>query len=252
MGKVGKLDGKIALITGGSSGIGLASAKAFSAEGATVVITGRRKAALDDAVGQIGPSAFGVDGDVSDLADLDRLYALVAERYGRLDVVFANAGGLTIAPFGTVTPEQFEHEMGVNVRGQFFTVQKALPLLRDGGAVLLMASTSHFTGSPGSHLYAGAKAAVRAFARGWTTDLKARRIRVNVISPGPTRTPIVDKMGIPKEALAGFLQQLASAIPLGRIAEPEEIAKAALFLVSDDSSFITGIDLVVDGGMTEV
>lgn len=249
---MGKLDGKVALVTGGSSGIGLASARLFAAEGAQVVITGRRRGALDEAAAQIGASAFAVAGDVSNLADLDRLYGAIAERYGKLDVVFANAGGLTLAPFGAVTPEQFDSEMSVNVRGQFFTVQKALPLLRDGGAVLLMASTSHFTGAPATHLYAGAKAAVRAFARGWTTDLKARKIRVNVISPGPTRTPIADKMGIPKEAFPAFLQQLVEAIPLGRVAEPEEIAKAALFLVSDDSSFVTGIDLVVDGGMTQV
>jgi NAD(P)-dependent dehydrogenase (short-subunit alcohol dehydrogenase family) len=249
---MGKLDGKVALVTGGSSGIGLASAKLFAAEGAKVVIMGRQKAALDEAAAQLGAGALAFAGDVANLADLDRLYAAIGERYGKLDVVFANAGGLTLAPFGAVTLEQFEREMGVNVRGQFFTVQKALPLLRDGGAILLMASTSHFTGAPASHLYSGAKAAVRAFARGWTTDLKARKIRVNVISPGPTRTPIAEKMGIPKEALAGVVQQLTAAIPLGRVAEPEEIAKAALFLVSDDSSFVAGIDLVVDGGMTQV
>lgn len=249
---MGKLDGRVALITGGNSGIGLASAKVFAAEGARVVITGRRQDAVDAAVREIGHGALGFCGNVANLGDLDRLYAEIGTKLGHLDIVFANAGIVTVAPFGAVTPEHFDREMGVNVRGLFFTVQKALPLLRDGGAVLLMSSTSHFTGDPASSLYSGAKAAVRAFARGWTTDLQHRKIRVNVISPGPTNTPIGGKMGIPAEVVPQFVGALVAKIPLGRVAQPEEIAKAALFLVSDDSSFVTGADLCVDGGMAQV
>ena len=247
-----KLSGKIALITGGNSGIGLASAKAFVAEGAQVIITGRRQAALDAAVAEIGPSAVGVQGDVSKLADLDRLYVEVAERFGHLDIVFANAGGLSLSPFEAVTPEQFDREFDVNVRGVFFTVQKSLPLLRDGGAVILTSSVAHYTGNPGYSVYASAKAAVRSFARNWAVDLQDRGIRVNCLSPGPTETPIVDKMGVPAEVMAVLIPQLLAQVPLGRMGRSEEIATAALFLASSDSSFITGIDLCVDGGMGQI
>lgn len=247
-----KLTGKIALITGGNSGIGLASAKAFLAEGAEVVLVGRRADAVQAAAAEVGKACVGITADVANLSDLDRLYADVGKKFGHLDIVFANAGILTRAPFGTVTPEQFDHEFGINVRGLFFTVQKALPLLRDGSAILLTSSISHFKGLPADHLYGAAKAAIRSFARGWTTDLKERKIRVNAISPGPTMTPIVGKMGIPQEVLQQFLPTLAAQIPLGRLADADEIAKAAVFLVSDDSSFITGADLCVDGGMAQV
>jgi NAD(P)-dependent dehydrogenase (short-subunit alcohol dehydrogenase family) len=230
----------------------LASAKAFVAEGARVLISGRRKEAVEAAVAEIGEASHGFVGDVAKLEDLDRLYAEVERRYGHLDVVFANAGILKRAPFGMVTPEHFDREFAVNVRGLFFTVQKALPFLREGGSVILNASISHFKGMSGDHLYAAAKAAVRSFARGWTTDLKGRKIRVNVISPGPIQTPIVGKMGIPPEILEQLVPAIISQIPLGRIGQADEVAKAALYLASDDSSFVTGIDLCVDGGMAQV
>ena len=249
---MGKLSGKIALITGGNSGIGLASAKAFVAEGAQVIITGRRREALDAAVAEIGAAAVGVQGDVGKLEDLDRLYAAVAERFGHLDIVFANAGVLSLSPFGAVTPEQFDGEFDINVRGLFFTVQKALPLLREGGAILLTSSVAHYTGNPGYSVYAAAKAAVRSFARNWAVDLKDRRIRVNCISPGPTETPIVDKMGVPADVMAAMIPHLLAQVPLGRMGRSEEVAAAALFLAGDDSSFITGINLCVDGGMGQI
>ncbi|HEV7557824.1 MAG TPA: SDR family oxidoreductase [Kofleriaceae bacterium] len=248
-----RLAGKVALITGGNSGIGLASAKLFAAEGAHVLLVGRRADAVEAAARDVGPACTGFVADVAQLASLERLYADIANRFDRLDVVFANAGIMRRAPFGTVTPEQFDHEIAVNVRGTFFTVQMALPLLRDGGAVILTASISHLKGLPADHLYAGAKAAVRAFARGWTTDLRGRNIRVNVLSPGPTMTPIATKMGIPMDVLQQqLLPALVAQIPLGRIADADEIAKAALFLACDDSSFMTGADLCVDGGMAQI
>jgi NAD(P)-dependent dehydrogenase (short-subunit alcohol dehydrogenase family) len=247
-----KLSGKIALITGGNSGIGLASAKAFVAEGAQVIITGRRQEALDAAIEEIGSAAVGIQGDVGKLQDLDRLYAEVAERFGHLDIVFANAGVLSLSPFDAVTPEQFDGEFDVNVRGLFFTVQKSLPLLRDGGAILLTSSVAHYTGNPGYSVYAAAKAAVRSFARNWAVDLKDRGIRVNCISPGPTDTPIVDKMGVPADVMAALIPQVLAQVPLGRMGRSEEIAAAALFLAGSDSSFITGIDLCVDGGMGQI
>jgi NAD(P)-dependent dehydrogenase (short-subunit alcohol dehydrogenase family) len=249
---MGKLSGKIALITGGNSGIGLASAKAFVAEGAQVIITGRRQSALDAAVAEIGAGAVGVQGDVGKLEDLDRLYAEIGQRFGRLDIVFANAGALSLSPFEAVTPEQFDQEFDVNVRGVFFTVQKSLPLLQDGGAVILTSSVAHYTGNPGYSVYAAAKAAVRSFARNWAVDLKGRSIRVNCLSPGPTETPIVDKMGVPPDVMAALIPQLLAQVPLGRMGRSEEVAAAALFLACSDSSFITGIDLCVDGGMGQI
>lgn len=249
---MGKLEGKVALITGGSSGIGLASAKAFAREGAQVVITGRDQAAIDAAVAQMGQGAFGIQGDVANLQDLDRLYAQIGERFGRLDVVFANAGIVTLAPFGEISEAHFDREFAVNVRGLFFTVQKALPLLKDGGSVILTSSIAHLTGTPGYNVYAATKAAVRSFARSWTVDLKGRRIRVNCLSPGPTATPLGGKMGIPAEQAETYAKFILEQIPMGRFGDAEETAKAALFLASDDSSFITGIDLCVDGGMAQV
>jgi len=236
----------------GNSGIGLASAKAFVAEGAQVVITGRRQDALDAAVAEIGSNAIGVQGDVGRLEDLDRLYATIGERFGHLDIVFANAGVLNLAPFEAVTPEQFDREFDINVRGLFFGVQKALPLLRDGGSIIVTASVAHFTGNPGYSVYGAAKAAVRSFARNWAVELKDRKIRVNCVSPGPTVTPIADKMGVPPEVMAAIIPQLLAKVPLGRMGRAEEIAAAVLFLASDDSSFVTGIDLCVDGGMGQI
>jgi NAD(P)-dependent dehydrogenase (short-subunit alcohol dehydrogenase family) len=247
-----KLEGKVALITGGNSGIGLATAKEFVLQGATVIITGRRQDAIDDALKEIGAGAIGIQGDVGNLADLDRLYAQISKQFGRLDVLFANAAVIALAPFEAVTEEHFDREFNVNVKGLFFTVQKALPLLRDGSSIILTSSIAHFKALDGHNVYAATKASVRSFARSWTSDLKARKIRVNCLSPGPVDTPIIAKMGITKEQFSEFDKAIASLIPLGRLGQASEIARAALFLASDDSSFVTGIDLCVDGGMAQI
>jgi NAD(P)-dependent dehydrogenase (short-subunit alcohol dehydrogenase family) len=247
-----KLSGKVALITGGNSGMGLATARLFAAEGAKVVITGRRQKDLDEAARSAGSSVRGVQGDVSELSDLDRLFAVIGREYGRLDVLFANAGIGEMGPLGQVTEDQFDRQFAVNVKGLFFTVQKALPLLRDGASIILNASVAASKGMEAFSVYSATKAAVRSFARTWTTDLKARKIRVNSLSPGPIDTPIFGKMGLSDEQAKGFKQSLPGAVPLGRIGTPEEIATAALFLACDDSSFITGINLTVDGGLGQV
>jgi NAD(P)-dependent dehydrogenase (short-subunit alcohol dehydrogenase family) len=243
---MGKLAGKIAVITGGSSGIGLATAQRFVAEGAYVFITGRRQAELDAAVKLIGNHVTGVQGDVAMLADLDRLYETVRTEKGRLDIVFANAGGGEFAPLGSITEEHFDKTFNVNVRGTLFTVQKALPLLNDGGSIILTGSIAGVKGIPAFGVYSATKAAIRSFARSWTSDLKDRHIRANVISPGTIDTPILAPL--PKEAIA----QILSTAPMGRMGEPDEIAKAAVFLASDDSSYITGIELFVDGGAAQI
>lgn len=247
-----KLTGKIALITGGSSGIGLASAKLFAQEGATVVIVGRTKSTLDQAAAEIGENAVAIVADVSDLSALDALYAEVGKRFGRIDVIFANAGVSHLAPFEAVTVEDFDNQFGANVRGLFFTVQKALPLLNDGASVILNASIAHGKGTPMHSVYAATKAAVRSFARSWTTDLKHRKIRVNSLSPGLVETPIFGKLGVPIEAINEALPAMLAQMPMGRVGRPEEAASVALFLASDDSSFVTGIDLPVDGGLAQV
>ena len=246
---MGKLDGKIALVTGGNSGIGLATAKRFAAEGATVVVTGRRQDALDAAVREIGGSAVGVQGDVSNLADLDRLYAGIERDHGRLDVLFANAGLATLTPFEEATEAQFDHEFDVNVKGLFFTVQKALPLMKGGGSVVLNASIVATKGFEAMSVYSATKAAVRSFARTWTTDLKGRGIRVNVVSPGPIVTPGAETLMGGDET---FAKNMGAMVPLGRVGDADEIAKSVVYLASDDSSFVTGIDLVVDGGLAQV
>jgi NAD(P)-dependent dehydrogenase (short-subunit alcohol dehydrogenase family) len=243
---MGKLAGKIAVITGGSSGIGLATAQRFVAEGAYVFITGRRQAELDAAVKLIGNHVTGVQGDVAKLADLDRLYETVRTEKGRLDIVFANAGGGELAPLGSITEEHFDKTFNVNVRGTLFTVQKALPLLNDGGSIILTGSIAGVKGIPAFSVYSATKAAIRSFVRSWTSDLKDRHIRANVISPGTIDTPILAPL--PKEAIA----QILSTAPMGRMGEPDEIAKAAVFLASDDSSYITGIELFVDGGAAQI
>ena len=240
-----KLQGKLAVITGGTSGIGLATAKLFVKEGAYVFITGRRQKELDAAVQAIGRNVTGVQGDVARLADLDRLYAAVKTK-GRIDVVFANAGVAEFAPLGKITEEHFDKLFDTNVKGTLFTVQKALPLLNDGGSINLNGSVGSVKGTPAFGVYGATKAALRSFVRTWTSDLKDRHIRSNVVSPGPTDTPIVD--GQPADAIA----RIVSTIPMGRIGEPEEVAKAALFLASEDSSFVTGIELFVDGGRGQV
>lgn len=249
---MGKLDGKVAVVTGGNSGIGLATAKRFAAEGAKVVITGRRQAELDKAVAEIGHDAIGVQGDVSKLADLDRLYSVVKEKHGRIDVLFANAGGGAFAPLGEITEEHFDKEFGINVKGVLFTVQKALPLFSDGGSIILNASIVSIKGMPAFSVYSATKAAVRSFARSWTVDLKERKIRVNALSPGPIDTPAVDGLAGSAEEARQFKAGMAAQVPLGRIGDPDEIAKVAVFLASDDSSFVAGVELFVDGGMAQV
>ncbi len=247
-----KLEGKIALVTGGNSGIGLATAQRFVAEGAYVFVTGRRQAELDAAVKQIGPSAFGVQGDVANLADLDRLYATIKKQKGRLDVLFANAGGGEFARMGEITEAHFDKWFGINVKGLLFSVQKALPLMPDGASIILNASIVSIKGMEAFSVYSATKAAVRSFARTWTVDLKARKIRVNALSPGPIATPAIDELAGGKDAARQMMDSMAAGVPLGRVGQPDEIAKAAVFLACDDSSYVTGIELFVDGGMAQI
>jgi NAD(P)-dependent dehydrogenase (short-subunit alcohol dehydrogenase family) len=247
-----KLARKIAVITGGSTGMGLATAKRFVQEGADhVFITGRRKDALDVAVAEIGEKATGIPGDVASLSDLDRLYESV-KRYGRnIDVVFANAGIAQQAPLGTVDEKFYDLHFDANVKGVFFAVQKALPMLNDGGAIILNASIATIKGFPGISVYSATKAAVRSFARTWTNELRERRIRVNAISPGHIDTPIFEgwQQG---EALVKMKDDLAKSVPLGRLGDPDEIAKAVAFLASDEASYISGVELFVDGGVAQI
>jgi NAD(P)-dependent dehydrogenase (short-subunit alcohol dehydrogenase family) len=249
---MGKLDGKVAVVTGANSGIGLATAKEFVAEGAFVFGTGRRQAELEAAAKEIGKNFTGVQGDVSNMADLDRLYATVKEKKGHLDIIFANAGGGEFAPLGQITEAHFDKTFNVNVKGLLFTVQKALPLLRDGSSIILNASIVASKGMAAFSVYSATKAAVRSFARTWTSDLKDRKIRVNAISPGPIETPGVDNLVKTEAERKELLKGLISGVPLGRVGRPDEIAKAAVFLASDDSSFVTGIELFVDGGMAQI
>ena len=243
---MGKLEGKVAVITGATSGMALATAKLFVEEGAYVFITGRRKEQLDQAVKAIGKNVTGVQADSSKLDDLDRLYETVKKEKGTVDVLFASAGGGELGPLGSITEEQFDRTFGLNVRGTLFTVQKALPLFSDGGSIILNASIAGVKGFPGAGVYSASKAAVRSFARTWTVELKDRKIRVNVLSPGTIDTAILDVF--PQEAKDFFV----SLIPWRRMGRPEEIATAVLFLASSDSSFVTGIELFVDGGAAQI
>ena len=248
-----RLDGKIAVITGGNSGIGLATAQRFVEEGAYVFITGRRQRELDAAVKQIGKNNItGIQGDVSNLADLDRLYAMVKEKKGRIDILFANAGIGEFAPLGKISEAHFDKTFGINVKGLLFTVQKALPLFQDGGSIILNASIAASKGVEASSVYSATKAAVRSFARTWTVELKQRKIRVNVISPGPIDTPIFSSVLQTEEQIEQLKTSLVSGVPMGRMGSPDELAKAVSFLASDDSSYITGIELFVDGGMAQI
>jgi NAD(P)-dependent dehydrogenase (short-subunit alcohol dehydrogenase family) len=249
---MGKLDGKIALITGGNSGIGLATAKRFVSEGAYVFVTGRRDAELSAAVKEIQENVTGIKGDVSSLDDLDRLFAQITREKGRLDVVFANAGAARYAPLGEITEEHYDSIFDINVKGLLFTVQKALPLLSDGASIVLNASIVGSKGFASNSVYSATKAAVRSFARTWTTDLKTRRIRVNAVSPGSTDTPGLNDLLASSPAGAERRKSIASSVPLGRLGTPDEIAKAVVFLASDDSSYITGAELFVDGGFAQV
>jgi NAD(P)-dependent dehydrogenase (short-subunit alcohol dehydrogenase family) len=247
-----KLEGKIALVTGGNSGIGLATAKQFVNEGAYVFITGRRDVELAEAVRQIGKNVTGVQGDVSNLSDLDRLVAQIKHEKGRLDIVFANAGVAKYAKFGTITEELYDSIFNINVKGLLFTVQKALPLMPDGASVILNASIVASKGLATNSVYSATKAAVRSFARTWTTDLKDRRIRVNAISPGSTETPGFRELQTSSEVGQQRLKMISNLVPLGRIGAPDEVARAVVFLASDDSSYITGTELFVDGGLAQV
>jgi NAD(P)-dependent dehydrogenase (short-subunit alcohol dehydrogenase family) len=246
------LEGKVAVITGGNSGIGLATAQRFAAEGAHVFITGRRQGELDAAVRDIGKNVTGVQGDVSKLPDLDRLYATVKQHQGRIDVLFANAGGGELAPLGSISEEHFDKAFRVNVKGLLFTVQKALPLFQDGGSIILNASIAGSKGMEAFSVYSAAKAAVRSFARSWTVDLKHRKIRVNAISPGPIETPGYSNLGLSEEQIKEFKTTVVAAVPMGRMGSADEVANAALFLASDDSSYVTGTELFVDGGMAQI
>jgi NAD(P)-dependent dehydrogenase (short-subunit alcohol dehydrogenase family) len=249
---MGKLAGKIALVSGGSGGIGLATAKEFVKEGAYVFITGRRDSELAAAATEIGRNVTGVRGDVSNLGDLDRLFAQIKREKGKLDIVFANAGSAKYAPFGTITEELYDSIFNINVKGLLFTVQKALPLLTDGASIILNASIVASKGLSANSVYSATKAAVRSFARTWTTDLKERRIRVNAVSPGSIDTPGLRELLASSETGQQRLKMLSTSVPLGRLGRPDEIAKAVVFLASDDSSYITGTELFVDGGFAQV
>lgn len=247
-----RLTGKTALITGGSTGIGLASAIRFAAEGARVYIAGRRQAEIDKAIAKIGHGATGIRCDVSRLEDLDNLYAQIKAEAGQLDILFANAGLGTFAPLGEISEADFDHMFGVNVKGTLFTVQKALPLMRSGGSIILTGSTTGSMGTPAFSIYSATKAAIRNFARSWALDMKGTGIRINVLSPGGTETPgLQDLFGTSGQSEA-LLAGLAAQTPLGRIGRPEETAAVALFLASDESSFMTGSEVFVDGGMAQV
>ena len=247
-----KLSGKIALVTGGSSGIGLATAKRFVAEDAYVFITGRRQAELDAAVKEIGSNVTPIRSDIANLADLDRLFDTIKQQKGRLDVLFANAGGGEFVPLEQVTEAHFDKYFGINVKGTLFTVQKALPLMPAGAAIVINGSMVSIKGFPAFGVYSATKAALRSFARTWSVDLKGRNIRVNVVSPGTVITPGYKNAGLTDEQIAEMKAQAAATTPLGRVGTPDEIAKAVVFLASDDSSYVTGIELFVDGGAAQI
>ncbi|MBB4302816.1 NAD(P)-dependent dehydrogenase (short-subunit alcohol dehydrogenase family) [Rhodobium orientis] len=245
-------ENKVVVVTGGTSGIGIATARAFASAGASVFVTGRRQATLDDAVKSIGGRVTGVQGDMSVLADIDRLYDAVQQQHAQIDVIFANAGGGSFAPLGEISEQHYQQTFDTNVKGVLFTVQKALPLLRDGASIILTSSTTGTAGTPSFSVYSATKAAVRNFARSWILDLKDRNIRVNVVSPGLTETAGLNDLFGGGEQAAGIKKQFLGNIPSGRIGQPEDIAGAVLFLASEDSSFVNGVELFVDGGMNQV
>ncbi len=248
-----KLEGKIAVVTGGTSGIGLATAKRFATEGAQVFITGRRKTELDKAVAAIGSKAAGIQADSGNLNDLNRLYERIKGEAGHIDVLFVNAGGGSMLPLGSITEEQYDDTFNRNVKGVLFTVQKALPLLVDGASVILTSSNVSIKGTPAFSVYSASKAAVRNLARSWTLDLKSRGIRVNVVSPGPIKTPgLVELAGPDAAQQQGLLDYMATTVPLGRVGDPEEVASVAAFLASSESSYIAGTEIFVDGGQAQV
>lgn len=247
-----KHQGKVAVVTGGSSGIGFAAAKRLADEGAFVYITGRRQSQLDQAAEEIGPHVAAIQGDAADLKDLDRLYSIIKQEKGHIDIFFANAGFGTYTPLGEITEEEFDMTFRLNVKGVLFSVQKALPLIREGGSIIINGSTTTIKGNPAFSVYSATKAAVRSFARTWSMDLKGRNIRVNTLSPGPIDTPAHELAVGDKQKLEKLKAYFAATVPLGRMGKPDEVAKAVSFLASDDSSFITGIELFVDGGQAQV
>ncbi|CAH1654271.1 Uncharacterized oxidoreductase YkvO [Hyphomicrobiales bacterium] len=247
-----KLEGKIALVTGASTGIGFATAKRFAAEGATVYITGRRQAELDAAVAAIGPQATGIRADAGNLSELDTVFATIKKAQGRLDIVYANAGGGEFQPLGAITEESFDAAFDTNVKGVLFTVQKALPLMQPGGSIIITASTSSIKALEAFSVYGATKAALRNLARHWALDLKGRNIRVNAVSPGPIATPGLSGLAKTEEEWQQLKAGLAANIPLGRVGEPDEVAKAVVFLASDDASFVNGTELFVDGGFAQI
>lgn len=249
---MGKLNGKVAVVTGGNSGIGLATAKLFREQGAKVVIAGRDQKTLDAAAKEIGGDTLAVRADVAQLQDIDKLYQAVQQKFGKIDILFANAGIAKFASMEEGSEELFDQQFGVNVKGLYFTVQKALPLLNDGASIVLNSSVAGVKGTPNATIYGATKAAVRSFARTMTTELLPRKIRVNVVSPGPIATPIFGRTGLPQEALDDFAKQLVSHVPMGRIGQAEEVGKAVTFLASSDASFISGQEIFVDGGLANV
>jgi NAD(P)-dependent dehydrogenase (short-subunit alcohol dehydrogenase family) len=249
---MGKLDGKIALITGGSTGIGLASAVLFQKEGAQVIVTGRNAEAIAAAQKVLGPAALGVVSDTSKLTDIKSLIGQIKEKFGRIDIVFANAGIAKFQPFGEIEESFFDQQFDINVKGLYFTIQAALPLIPQGGSVLLTASVVSKKGFPGSSVYAATKAAVRSFGRTLANELAPRGIRVNTLSPGPIVTPIFSKTGLSEEAIKQMQAGMAGSVALKRMGESDEMARAALFLVSDDASYVVGAELFADGGLAEL
>jgi len=247
-----KLEGKVAVVTGGNSGIGLSTARRFAEEGAQVVISGRDQKTLDAAVKTIGGNVLAVQSDVSKLADIDKLYKAVSQKFGKIDVLFANAGVAKFAPFADSSEALFDEIFDINVKGVFFTIQKALPLLNNGGSIIINSSVANQTGFANAGVYSATKAAVRSFARTLTTELADRKIRVNVVSPGPIATPIFGRTGLPQEAVDEFAKAVLDKVPIKRFGQPEEIANAVLFLANSESAYITGVDLQVDGGMVQV
>ncbi len=248
----GRLEGKVAVVTGANSGIGLAAAKRFASEGAFVFLIGRRQKELDEAIKEIGENALAVQADVSNMMDLDKLYEVVRKTAGIIDVVFANAGGGDFMPLEDITEEHYDRIFSINVKGLLFTVQKALPLLRDGGSIILTGSTAATKGIPSFSVYSASKAAIRSFAHNWILDLAARKIRVNVLVPGATSTPGWHALSTSEEQNKKMQEMTKAGIPLGRMGTPDEIANAALFLASDESSFVNGSELFVDGGSAQI
>ena len=249
---MGKLEGKVAVITGGNSGIGLATAKEFKEQGARVVITGRDQKTLDEAKREIGGDVLAVRSDTSNLTEIDKLFNVVKEKFGKIDVLFVNAGVGSFAPVEAVTEEVFDSIMNINFKGAYFTIQKALPLLNDNASIVLNASINANIGMPNSSVYAASKAALITLARTLSAELVGRGIRVNVVSPGPVTTPILGRMGMPQDVLEETTKSVQAQVPMKRFGRPEEIAKTVLFLASSDSSFLLGTEIVADGGMSQL